>query len=103
MDTAALGCCVPDEGSLRTAPRRAQQQSRARRWSLRILWELRNGPLTFRGLREACDDVSPSSLNQRLADLRELGVVECRGEGYELTSSGQELGRILLASRRASS
>jgi DNA-binding HxlR family transcriptional regulator len=68
-----------------------------RRWSLRILWELRDGPLTFRGLREACDDVSPSSLNQRLADLRELGVIEPRDQGYELTPSGQELGRILLA------
>lgn len=68
-----------------------------RRWSLRILWELRDGPLTFRRLREACDDVSPSSLNQRLADLRELGVVECRDEGYGLTTSGQELGRVLLA------
>jgi DNA-binding HxlR family transcriptional regulator len=68
-----------------------------RRWSLRILWELRDGPLSFRGLREACDDVSPSSLNQRLADLRELGVVELHDQGYQLTTSGQELGRIVLA------
>lgn len=26
-----------------------------RRWTLRIIWELRNGPLTSRALRQACD------------------------------------------------
>ncbi len=26
-----------------------------RRWMLRIIWELRNGPLTSRALRQACD------------------------------------------------
>src|SRR5262245_39261688 len=67
-----------------------------RRWSLRSLWERRQGPQTFRVLREACDDVSPSSLNQRLRELRELGAVEASGEGYVLTESGHELGRILL-------
>jgi len=68
------------------------------RWALRILWELRDGPRTFRALREACDDVSPSSLNQRLGELRDLGVVELKpDEGYALTSSGVQLGRILLS------
>jgi len=68
-----------------------------RRWSLRVLWELRDGPHTFRALRERCDDVSPSSLNERLADLRALGVVEAGDSGYALTDSGHELGTILLA------
>jgi len=71
-----------------------------RRWSLRILWELRDGARTFRALRAACDDVSPSSLAQRLADLRELGVVESRDDGYTLTASGEELARIVLALSR---
>ena len=67
-----------------------------RRWSLRILWELREGPLSFRALRAACDDVSPSSLNRRLAELRELGVVEAREEvGYALTPAGGELTFIM--------
>src|SRR3954452_17377832 len=56
-----------------------------RRWSLRILWELRDGALTFRALRAACDDVSPTSLNQRVAELRGLGVVESLPDGYALT------------------
>jgi DNA-binding HxlR family transcriptional regulator len=67
-----------------------------RRWALRVLWELRDGPRTFRALREACDDVSPSSLNHRLAELRELGVVDVGDDGYELTASGVQLGRILI-------
>jgi DNA-binding HxlR family transcriptional regulator len=67
-----------------------------RRWALRALWELRDGPRTFRALREACDDVSPSSLNQRLIELRALGVVALGEDGYGLTPSGVRLSRILI-------
>ena len=68
-----------------------------RRWALRALWELREGPRSFRALREACDDVSPSVLNDRLRELREAGLVELReGEGYGLTSAARELSELLL-------
>jgi DNA-binding HxlR family transcriptional regulator len=67
-----------------------------RRWALRALWELRDGPRTFRALREACDDVSPSSLNQRLIELRALGVVALGEDGYGLTPSGVRVSRILI-------
>jgi DNA-binding HxlR family transcriptional regulator len=70
------------------------------RWALRILWELRDGARTFRVLREACDDVSPSSLNQRLAELRTLGAVERRDDGYALTPTGVRLGQIVLELHR---
>lgn len=66
-----------------------------RRWALRVLWELRDGPLTFRAVREACDGVSPTVLNARLAELREVGVVESTDMGYALTRSGRELSRSL--------
>ncbi|MFI4989711.1 MAG: winged helix-turn-helix transcriptional regulator [Solirubrobacterales bacterium] len=63
-----------------------------RRWTLRVLWELRSEPLTFRQLQTHCGDMSSSVLNQRLRELRDAGVVEQqRGEGYSLTSEGQEL------------
>jgi DNA-binding HxlR family transcriptional regulator len=63
-----------------------------RRWTLRILWELRDQPLTSRALREACDDASPTVLQARLHDLREAGFVELDPEGgYSLTESGREL------------
>jgi DNA-binding HxlR family transcriptional regulator len=67
-----------------------------RRWSLRVLWELRAGPLTFRALRAACDEVSPSSLNKRLAELRALGAIELTDVGYALGARGAALSRILL-------
>ena len=67
-----------------------------RRWALRILWELRDGPLTFRAMREACDEVSPSVLNTRLRELRDAGIVERSDAGYALTASGRSLRRALV-------
>lgn len=62
-----------------------------RRWALRILWELRREPQNFRELRARCDSMSPSVLNQRLAELREAGIVELGVDGYRLTCDGDDL------------
>jgi len=62
-----------------------------RRWALRIIWELRDRSLRFRGLREKCDDLSPTILNQRLRELREAGIVVLEDQGYSLTSQGRDL------------
>jgi DNA-binding HxlR family transcriptional regulator len=62
-----------------------------RRWTLRVLWELRDAPLTFRALQEACDGVSPSVLNTRLRELAEGRIVEKTEAGYGLTRSGRSL------------
>jgi DNA-binding HxlR family transcriptional regulator len=63
-----------------------------RRWSLRILWELREQPLTSRALRAACDEASPTVLQARLSELREAGLVELKpASGYGLTPIGREL------------
>ena len=62
-----------------------------RRGCLRILWELREGmPLTFRVLQDAAQ-TNPSLLNTRLKELREAGLVEHLGEGYQLSTGGSEL------------
>jgi DNA-binding HxlR family transcriptional regulator len=62
-----------------------------RRSCLRILWELRSGAaLTFRALQDAAA-TNPSLLNTRLKELREAGLVEHLGDGYQLTASGSEL------------
>ena len=67
-----------------------------RRWTLRILWELREGALTFRELQARCDQMSPSVLNTRIRELREADIVEGeRGAGYRLTRHGKELLRAL--------
>ena len=63
-----------------------------RRWSLRIIWELREGALTSRGLRTACDEASPTILQTRLTELRGADLVELvPGDGYRLTGLGREL------------
>jgi DNA-binding HxlR family transcriptional regulator len=62
-----------------------------RRWTLRIVWELRGGPLTSRALRTACDEASPTVLNERLKELREAGFVELGDGGYALSALGREL------------
>jgi DNA-binding HxlR family transcriptional regulator len=62
-----------------------------RRWALRLLWELRGGPLPFRALQERCDGMSSSVLNQRLSEMRAAGIVERSAGGYELTGEGERL------------
>lgn len=62
-----------------------------RRWALRVIWELRDEPLSFRETQARCGQVSSSVLNDRLAELRAAGVVEAAERGYELTDEGREL------------
>ena len=62
-----------------------------RRWVLRVLWELRGEPMSFRALQSACGDLSPTVLNQRLAELREAALVDAGEAGYALTPLGREL------------
>jgi DNA-binding HxlR family transcriptional regulator len=72
-----------------------------RRWTLRILWELREATLTSRALREACDDASPTVLQARLSDLRQAGFVELVApSGYRLTELGRELNGTFLPLHR---
>ena len=61
-----------------------------RRWTLRVLWELRDGPLGFRELQARCDQMSSSVLRTRLVELVRAGLVEQRG-AYALTPIGAEL------------
>ncbi len=62
-----------------------------RRWTLRVLWELHRDALTFRVLQARCGSLSPSVLNQRLAELRAAGIVELVEAGYRLTEDGRSL------------
>lgn len=63
-----------------------------RRWAMRVLWELRDGNLSFRSLQEACGGVSPAVLNERLKELRDARLVELSdGEGFGLSTLGREL------------
>ena len=53
-----------------------------RRWALRILWELRQGPLGARALRVRCDEMSTSVLYERLAELGDADLVAQGEDGY---------------------
>jgi DNA-binding HxlR family transcriptional regulator len=68
-----------------------------RRWSLRILWELHraDSTLTFRALQGACGGVSPTVLNERIRDLRALGIVAAGADGYALSRAGRTLAQSL--------
>ena len=64
-----------------------------RRWTLRVLWELRSPADSFRDLQARCDGMSSSVLSARLAELREAGAVATGGDGsgYGLTPEGEKL------------
>ena len=81
----------PVRGSRTGRPIMAALDLLGRRWTLRVLWELRDGALTFRALRDACEQVSPSVLNKRIAELQEAGIVEKTEDGYAFTRHGQAL------------
>src|SRR3981189_434842 len=72
-----------------------------RRWTLRIIWELREQPLTSRALRAACDKASPTVLQARLSELREAGFVELiPASGYRLPELGKALFETFLPLHR---
>ena len=86
----------PVRGSTTGRPLNTALDLLGRRQTLRILWELKAGAMTFRDLQSHCDDPSPTLLNTRLAELREAFIVEhIRGEGYKLTQQGKALNKSL--------
>jgi DNA-binding HxlR family transcriptional regulator len=67
-----------------------------RRWTLRIVWELREEPRRFRELQHAIG-ASPTIINTRLAELRDARLVELdEAAGYRLTALGRELLKLFL-------
>jgi len=67
-----------------------------RRWTLRLVWELRERPRRFRELQEAIG-ASPTIVNTRLGELRAARLVALdEAAGYRLTALGEELLRLFL-------
>lgn len=66
-----------------------------RRWALRVLWELQDGPLGFRALQTRAG-ISASVLARRLAELVAAGVLEQDTERhYALSTDGRALTQLL--------
>ena len=86
----------PVRGSTTGRPVMAAMDLLGRRWTLRVLWELRVGPVGARALLAACDGLSSSVLYERLRDLTDASlVVQIDNGEYDLTSLGRELGDSL--------
>ena len=81
----------PVRGSSTGRPVMAALDLFGRRWTLRILWELRDQALGFRPLQQRCDGMSSSVLQQRLTELQDARLVERDAEdGYRLTPLGKD-------------
>ena len=85
----------PVRGSTTGRPIMAAMDLLGRRWALRIIWELRDGPVGARALLARCEGLSSSVLYQRLGELTSSGLVTATGEGYELAPLGTALGQAL--------
>ena len=79
----------PVRGSTTGRPLMAALDLFGRRWHLRIIWELREGPLGFRVLQQRCDSMSSSVLRQRLTEMLAAHLVEQQPDkAYALTELG---------------
>ncbi|KZB88651.1 winged helix-turn-helix transcriptional regulator [Amycolatopsis regifaucium] len=81
----------PVRGSETGRPLMAALDLLGRRWTLRVIWELRHGGAGFRELQRRCERMSSSVLATRLGELTEALIVETGEDGYRLTPLGEQL------------
>ncbi|WP_190156864.1 winged helix-turn-helix transcriptional regulator [Streptomyces litmocidini] len=62
-----------------------------RRWTLRVLWELSQGPAGFRELQRRCERMSSSVLSTRLDELTGARLLTRADDEYRLAPLGTEL------------
>lgn len=87
---------APVRGSATGRPVMATLDLLGRRWALRVIWELHEGPAGFRELQRRCGQMSSSVLSVRLSELTEARIVVGDTDGYQLTRLGQQLVDALL-------
>lgn len=85
----------PVRGSTTGRPIMAAMDLLGRRWTLRVIWELRDGPVGARALLARCDGLSSSVLYQRLGELADAGLLAATAGGYSLTPLGASLGAAI--------
>ena len=81
----------PVRGSKTGKPIMALFDLLGRSWALGIIWQLSDGPKTFRQIQTACEQMSPTILNRRMKELIASGIAERSEHGYQLTRKGAEL------------
>ena len=66
------------------------------RYAIRVLWALKDGHAqTFRLLQDSVGGITPNTLNTRIKELREAGLLTHGHDGYLLTGAGADLLRRL--------
>ncbi|MEM9453170.1 MAG: helix-turn-helix domain-containing protein [Myxococcota bacterium] len=99
--TGATASALPGRavrGSKSGRPIMALLDLLGRRWTLRIIWELRAGPRGFRELRALCDGMSPSTLSTRIRELEDAGFVDHTPDGdLTLTDVARSAEPLMLA------
>jgi DNA-binding HxlR family transcriptional regulator len=66
------------------------------RYAMRVLWALKDGHAqTFRLLQDSVGGITPNTLNTRIKELREAGLLTHGSDGYCLTPTGIELAKRL--------
>ena len=82
----------PVRGSTTGRPIMAVLDLLGRRWILRILWELRDGPVGARALLTRVEGLSSSVLYERLRDLTDAGIIEqTENDAYMVSALGVTL------------
>ena len=62
------------------------------RYAIRVLWALRDGHAqTFRLLQDSIGGITPNTLNTRIKELREAGLLTHGSDGYVVTAVGADL------------
>ncbi len=85
----------PVRGSKTGVPIMALFDLLGRTWAIGVIWQLQNGPYTFRELQEKCESISPSILNSRIKDIIKADIAERTVNGYQLTKRGNKLIKLL--------
>ena len=89
----------PVRGSRTGRPIMALLDLLSRRWTLRVIWELREGRLTFRALQDACGGMSPTVLNAARATGERAAGIGGRG-GLRAHAAGARADRAVPAAGR---
>ena len=62
------------------------------RYAIRVMWALKDGhPQTLRLLQDSVGGITPNTLNTRIKELRQAGLMEHGDDGYMVTASGADL------------
>lgn len=62
------------------------------RYAIRVMWALRDGHAqTFRLLQDSVGGITPNTLNTRIKELREAGLMTHGSDGYAVTTMGADM------------